>query len=257
MEFWRFFDDVAKKYWHWRVDLLLIMAATYHFLDSTALSNILAVAGFIIAYNLYEKNVKFQRSERSLEYAKGYFERAIVILEKVDNSNTKWHQIINAIQVSDRLLDKITDPLHKFLYIQEIIHAGFSICQRLDQIDNLNFFYGVSNYENRSSDDLHPECAPPNNCYRVNPNELKSLVSFLDKWNRVAYDDKFNESKAESIFREGYFTRPINCPETYKERVEPFIPSAIVVTKYIEEYARQEKKHSDQRQKELSNLKLE
>lgn len=172
-----------------------------------------------------------------LEQIKSYFANATALLKESKNNNIKWHQAIESLKTGVSLGHFLKNKAHQNIYVVDYLDAAYCIIDVISSIDDLRFFYGISDYLGRDSLDLYQE-SNPNSFdkahFRIAPEALWCLVRFIDKANRVFYDVNYKKTPRATVFDSTYFQTPIdeNTP------ISAFTESnMMVVIAYIENFA--------------------
>ncbi len=203
------------------------------------MSEILTIFGLILSWILWRLDVRFQRSSLYLKYAENYFERASSILGQAENNNVRWHQVMDALSAADSVRFKITDKSHRSIYMREFINTGNNVLYCLDKVDDYRFFYGCSDYKEKTPETLYNECAVKSDKY-IEPEELKKISAFVSKANKMAVDIKNNNPSASEIFQRNYFKKSIKSG-TSEDVERPGVkrPYQRTIEAYIEHYQKE------------------
>ncbi|MCD6046267.1 MAG: hypothetical protein K0R48_1430 [Gammaproteobacteria bacterium] len=174
----------------------------------------ITMLGLLTTWCMAYFDKRYRKSLFYLEKTTNYFSKAIAILSECKNNNVKWHQAINALREADKLKSSLTDNAHQSIYVADYIDRAYQIVDIIKKIDDFRFFYGVTDYRDKSALTLYQESKSPTLSldwpnYKVSPEELLCLCKFVDKANG-AHNMKSRGVASENVFKSDYFREPLS-----------------------------------------------
>ncbi|MFA6038466.1 MAG: hypothetical protein WC748_10150 [Legionellales bacterium] len=153
--------------------------------------DVVTAMAFIFAIFIWYVERRYQRSEFYLNQIKEYFKEVKLTLEQQNDrrniNNVKWHKFIECLKVTDKLKTELTIKRHKDIYRADLLTIlGYDFINSIEKFANFKVFYGrdlesLPREDYKNTYKLYESTSTDlNNIKRVNPNDLKFLVIFID-----------------------------------------------------------------------------
>jgi len=206
---------------NWRLHLCVCISA---------FASSITLIAFLTTWNKILRDDDDKRSLFYLEQIKDYFSNAVTLLADGENNSIKWHQAIESLKTADDLGGLLTVKSHQHIYVTDHLDTAYRIIDVIAGIEDLRFFYGISNYKDRDSLSLYKESNPPSlekKYSRIAPDALQCLCRFIDKANRAFFDINYNKSRPDNVLKNDYFKASIREDNQLSGFIEPTMKTVI------------------------------
>ena len=193
---------------------------------------------------IHHLDINREHSKFYLKQAKAYFKEALQLLMQAENNNVKWHQAAILLQNADNIKGQLTEQPRKNIYCLDYINTAYTLIDIINKIDDFRFFYGLSNYKDKKTEELYKESTTMDNILRISPDSLACLFRFIDKANKSHCDININKTSFEKIFDQEFFQKNVTCDPLDAAEYTQLCANSLgipVLVEYIKDYKTHEK----------------